>query len=124
MKHILVQFSGEVMSDEVPELRTKLVQRLWKSLEEQSVVDISHYNALLGVLTENNQPLSVEEVLTDLQSKNLTPNRATFYRILHNYSRRGDLHGVERVLAIMKTERIELNEKIYNSLILAHGFGG
>lgn len=63
------------MVEEKPETRTRLVQTLWKLLQPREVIDISHYNALLGVYVENEHPFSVDEILADISSRGLTPNR-------------------------------------------------
>lgn len=112
------------MSEETPEYRMKLAGQLWESLELRSVVYISHVNAMLAVRVQNKQPFTVEETLDDIKMRNMSPNRDTFQQILDNYSLAGDLNGVERTLEIMKARRIMFNTKIYNSLILAYGFGG
>lgn len=112
------------MVEETPDARSKLVQELWKSLESTCAVDISHYNALLAVNVENEQPISLEKTLAELESKKLAPNRATFQRLLDNYSRQGDLNGITGTMEAMKVRQISLTDTMYNSLILAHGFAG
>lgn len=115
---------GEFMIDEAPEYRTKLARQLWQSLENQCVINIAHYNAFLGVLMENGQLLALEEIMADLNSKKLVPNQATFSKVIEYYSLQGDLDGVEKTIAMMNAKGYASNEKIYNSLILANGFGG
>lgn len=115
---------GELLVEETPDTRAKLAHDLWKSLESGCVVDISHYNALLAVNVENEQPVSLEKTLAELKSRNLAPNRATFQRLLDYYARQGDLDGLTRTMEVMKTQEIPLNDTMYNSLILAHGFAG
>lgn len=63
------------MAEETPQVRTKLAQTLWNTLQNRKVIDISHYNALLGVYVENDHSFSLEEILLDMVSKELTPNR-------------------------------------------------
>lgn len=61
--------------EEKPETRTRLVQGLWKVLLARDIVDISHYNALLGVYVENEHSFAVDEILADIAKRGLTPNR-------------------------------------------------
>lgn len=112
------------MSDESPAVRIELAQQLWESLRSRYHIEISHYNAMLRVRVENEQPFSLEEILHDLESRKLKPNVATFEQIVRNYSRDGDLYGVNRTLDTMKENHIDLSRGIYNSLILAHAAAG
>lgn len=112
------------MAEEEPTVRTKLALKLWKSLESKAKVDIAHYNMLLGVFLENGHPISAEEALADLKSRNLEPNRATFQKIISNYGERGDLVGLAQTMEIMKDRGMTLNDRMYNALILAHGLAG
>lgn len=63
------------MVEEKPEVRTELVHGLWKVLQTRNIIDISHYNTLLGVYVENEHSFSVDDILADIASKGLTPNR-------------------------------------------------
>lgn len=112
------------MVGEMPKARAELVQELWKSLENNCIVDISHYNALLAVHVENEQPISLEATLADLESRKLVPNRATYQKLLDNYGRRGDVDGFADTMKVMMAQKIPLNDKIYNSMIMVHGFAG
>lgn len=63
------------MTMECPRVRTQLAQRLWKTLQSRTVVDISHYNALLNVYVQNEHSFTLDGVLTELKEYRLTPNR-------------------------------------------------
>lgn len=112
------------MSEETPETRMKLALQLWNLLENRSLVDIHHFNALLDVRIENKQLFSLKETLADIKSRNLEPNELTFKALVGNYCRVGDLDGVEKTLVASKERGFDLEENSYNWLILAHGFGG
>lgn len=117
-------YLGEILSEETPEHRLKMVQKLWESLENGYVVDIRHYNALLNVYIENEKRFSMEEILYDMKLKKLKPNTTTYERILINYCCQGNLYEIQRVLTHMLAEGMKLNGRIYNTLILAHGLAG
>lgn len=120
----LALFVGKCMSEETVTTRSQLARQLWQIVENQSVVKISHYNALLSVNVENEQTFSVVETLKDIKSRDLKPDHFTFQRIIENYSSTGNLDSVNKTLAIMEEEGIGLNNYIYNAIILAHGMGG
>lgn len=64
------------MPEELPEIRTGLVQEIWKTLNKLNVaMDVSHYNALLRVYLENEHQFSPTKFLADMQSKGIEPNR-------------------------------------------------
>lgn len=117
-------FAGELLVEETPQERAKLTQGLWKTLQSKYVIDISHYNAFLAVNVQNEQPISLEDTLADLKSRNLIPNRATYQNIIDSYSRQGDLNGLARTMEAMQNEKISLNNTMYNSMILAYGLAG
>lgn len=69
-------FAGNLVPEELPEVRTALVQEIWRTLNNLNVpMDVSHYNALLRVYLENEHPFSPTEFLADLESKGVEPNR-------------------------------------------------
>lgn len=73
---MVIRCCGNLVPEELPEVRTSLVQEIWKTLNNLKVpMDISHYNALLRVYLENEHPFSPTEFLTDLESKGIEPNR-------------------------------------------------
>lgn len=73
---LVIRCCGNLVPEELPETRTKLVQEIWKTLNNLNVpMDISHYNALLRVYLENEHNFSPSEFLAELQSKGVDPNR-------------------------------------------------
>lgn len=73
---LVIRCCGNLVPEELPETRTKLVQEIWKTLNNLNVpMDISHYNALLRVYLENEHNFSPAEFLAELQSKGVDPNR-------------------------------------------------
>lgn len=121
---VLFIFAGELLVEETPKERVKLARELWKTLESKSSLDTSHYNAFLSIRVQNEQLISVDEVLEDMKARKLIPNRATFQSIVDSCSRRGDLDGLARTMEVMKAHKVSLNSTMYNSLILAHGLAG
>jgi leucine-rich PPR motif-containing protein len=61
---LLLRCCGTVCVDAQPEERTKIVERVWKLLEETGVtLDVSHYNALLRAHVENDHQFSPTQFL-------------------------------------------------------------
>lgn len=74
------------MPEELPEVRTALVQEIWRTLNNLNVImDVSHYNALLRVYLENEHSFSPTEFLADLEAKGIEPNRYAEEQILLKY---------------------------------------
>lgn len=62
------------MSQELPQNRQKLLEKIWTDLF-QSKVDIKFYNALLQVYIENDHKFSPYEFVTELKAKSVVPDR-------------------------------------------------
>lgn len=76
---LLIRCCGNLVPEEPPNSRTKLVQEIWKMLQGFGVpLDISHYNALLRVYLENEHSFNPMKFLQNLEEQNITPNRVTF----------------------------------------------
>lgn len=73
---LVIRCCGNLVPEELPEIRTALVQEIWKTLNNLNVpMDISHYNALLRVYLENEHEFSPSEFLAELEAKGVEPNR-------------------------------------------------
>lgn len=112
------------MSDELPANRIRLIQKLWDSLQKNHSIEIAHYNALLNVYVENEHPIYLEEVINELETKNLQPNLITYQHILKSGAQKGDIVAVQRTLNFLQDEGIRRNTAIFTSLILAHAIAG
>lgn len=112
------------MSDEMPAVRTKLARQLWESLASRHRIEISHYNALLNVHVDNEEPVGLTGVMDELKAMNLSPNFNTYGLIMKSDARNGDVAAVERSLNIVNGRKMRPDESMFNSLILAHGVAG
>lgn len=64
------------MRHEAPEKRQKLLNAIVNEFNKLNVqLNVTHYNALLSVYAENGHEFSPTEFLTELEAKNITPNR-------------------------------------------------
>ncbi|XP_063702468.1 leucine-rich PPR motif-containing protein, mitochondrial [Culicoides brevitarsis] len=116
---------GNLVPDELPEVRTQLVQKIWKTLNDLNVpMDISHYNALLRVYIENEYNFSPTEFLVDLEQKGIEPNRVTYQRLISRYCQQGDIEGATKILEFMKEKQLPVNENVFNALIMGHSQAG
>ncbi|GAB0096334.1 Leucine-rich PPR motif-containing protein [Sergentomyia squamirostris] len=118
---LVIRCCGNLVPEELPEVRTALVQEIWRTLNNLNVpMDISHYNALLRVYLENEHQFSPAEFLQDLEAKGVEPNRVTYQRLIARYCQDGDIEGATRVLEFMREKQLPVNENVFNALILGH----
>ncbi|XP_071440491.1 leucine-rich PPR motif-containing protein, mitochondrial [Hetaerina americana] len=118
---MLIRCCGNLVPEEKPEVRTKLVQKIWETIDGLGIpMDISHYNALLRVYLENQHEFSPAEFLKDLETKGIEPNRVTYQRLIAHYCQKGDIAGATQILQHMKEKQLPVNEGVFNSLIMGH----
>lgn len=122
---LVIRCCGNLVPEELPEVRTKLVQEIWKTLNKLNIpMDISHYNALLRVYLENEYAFSPTEFLTDLEQKGIEPNRVTYQRLIARYCQQGDIEGATKILEFMREKQLPVNENVFNALIMGHSQAG
>lgn len=68
----------------------------------ETILDVSHYNALLKVYLENEYKFSPTEFLTEMQMKNIEPNRVTYQRLISRYCQEGDIVGARLTILQLK----------------------
>ncbi|XP_055597632.1 leucine-rich PPR motif-containing protein, mitochondrial [Uranotaenia lowii] len=118
---LVIRCCGNLVPEELPEVRTALVQEIWKTLNSLNVaMDISHYNALLRVYLDNEHSFSPTEFLADLQAKGVEPNRVTYQRLISRYCQEGDIEGATKILEFMREKQLPVNEYVFNALIMGH----
>ncbi|XP_069704273.1 leucine-rich PPR motif-containing protein, mitochondrial [Periplaneta americana] len=118
---LIIRCCGNLVPEASPEVRTQLVNEIWKTLENIGVpMDVSHYNALLRVYLENEHPFSPTEFLANLEHKGVEPNRVTYQRLIARYCQQGDIEGATRVLEFMREKQLPVNENVFNALIMGH----
>nr|CAD7259831.1 unnamed protein product [Timema shepardi] len=118
---LIIRCCGSLVPEESPEVRTQLVEEIWKALENLGVpMDVSHYNALLRVYLENEHVFSPTEFLTMLERKGVEPNRVTYQRLIARYCQQGDIDGATRILEFMREKQLPVNESVFNALIMGH----
>ncbi|XP_017859465.1 PREDICTED: leucine-rich PPR motif-containing protein, mitochondrial [Drosophila arizonae] len=118
---LVIRCCGNLVPEELPEVRTALVQEIWKTLNALNVpMDISHYNALLRVYLENEHQFAPTDFLAEIEAKGIEPNRVTYQRLIARYCQQGDIEGATRILEYMRGKNLPVNENVFNSLILGH----
>ncbi|XP_053673017.1 leucine-rich PPR motif-containing protein, mitochondrial [Anopheles nili] len=118
---LVIRCCGNLVPEELPEVRTSMVQEIWKTLKNLNVtMDVSHYNALLRVYLDNEHPFSPTEFLADMQSKGIEPNRVTYQRLISRYCQQGDIEGATKILEFMREKQLPVNEYVFNALIMGH----
>nr|CAH7745849.1 unnamed protein product [Callosobruchus chinensis] len=122
---LVIRCCGNLVPEELPETRTKLVQEIWNTLNKLNVpMDISHYNALLRVYLENEHKFSPTEFLSELENKGIEPNRVTYQRLIARYCQDGDIEGATKILEFMREKQMSVNENVFNALIVGHSNSG
>lgn len=142
---LLIRCCGEFLSGESLKARKALCDTVWetvkligKNLENFSfqiilhcswfylgvTLDISHFNALLMVLIENEIEFSPLEYLLDMKKLGIEPNKITFQRLIEQYCNMGDIEGATKILEHMSEQEIPLNENIFAYLIKGHAKAG
>lgn len=122
---LVIRCCGNLVPEELPEIRTKLVQEIWNTLKRLNVpMDISHYNALLRVYLENEHVFSPTDFLADLEAIGIEPNRVTYQRLIARYCQVGDIDGATKILEFMKEKQLPVNENVFNALINGHSQSG
>ncbi|EAT40722.1 AAEL007565-PA [Aedes aegypti] len=118
---LVIRCCGNLVPEELPEVRTALVQEIWKTLNNLNVaMDVSHFNALLRVYLDNEHPFSPTEFLADLKAKGIEPNRVTYQRLISRYCQEGDIEGATKILEYMREKQLPVNEYVFNALIMGH----
>ncbi|XP_066146551.1 leucine-rich PPR motif-containing protein, mitochondrial [Euwallacea fornicatus] len=122
---LVIRCCGTLVPDELPEVRTKLVQEIWNTLIKLNLpMDVSHYNALLRVYLENEHPFSPTEFLKEMESRGIEPNRVTYQRLISRYCQDGDIEGSTKILEYMREKQMPVNENVFNALIFGHSQAG
>lgn len=122
---LVIRCCGNLVPEELPEVRTRLVQEIWNTLNKLNIpMDISHYNALLRVYLENEYKFSPTDFLAELEAKGIEPNRVTYQRLIARYCQDGDIEGATRILEFMREKQMAVNENVFNALIVGHSKTG
>ncbi|KAL3266917.1 hypothetical protein HHI36_011067 [Cryptolaemus montrouzieri] len=122
---LVIRCCGNLVPDELPEIRTKLVKEIWNTLNRLNIpMDVSHYNALLRVYLENEHSFSPVEFLAEMKEKGIEPNRVTYQRLIARYCQDGDIEGATNVLEHMRLKELPVNENVFNALIIGHSEAG
>ena len=121
----LFRLCGSTLDKELPAVRSELVSRVWELLlAKEMPLTTVHYNALLRVHLENGHKFAPEQVLEDMKTHGVKPDKETFQCLISRHCQEGDIEGAHKVLMMMKSQGIMVNENIFNSLILGHGEAG
>ena len=67
--------------------RQKIADEIWGIMQADTSfkMDISHYNTLLRVYLDNAKDFSPQDILTELASNELAPNRVTYQHLIAKF---------------------------------------
>ena len=67
---------------------------------------------------------TISDKIGRVSVKPVTPDKETFQRLISRHCQEGNIDGASKVLQMMKTQGIKVNENIFNALILGQGEAG
>ena len=78
---------GSVLVDCPGAQRQKIADEIWGIMQADTSfkMDISHYNTLLRVYLDNAKDFSPQDILTELASNELAPNRVTYQHLIAKF---------------------------------------
>lgn len=122
---IAIRCCGSYLKEERAEKRNQYLSELWTHLQRCNVsLDISHYNSLLSAYLSNQFDFKPVDILSELQAKQISPNRVTYQRLLHKYCLNADMEGASNILQKMRDADMPINESVFNSLALGYCVSG
>lgn len=122
---MLLRCCGSPLTATPPSRRVELAGELWSMLKKGDLpVDTNHFNILLRVFNENLSKVDPKKILASMAEQNVTPDKVTYQRILHQYCLQGDIDGVTETLETMKAADYSLNEQVFASLIIGYTKAG
>ena len=67
--------------------RQKIADEIWGIMQADTSfkMDVSHYNTLLRVYLDNAKDFSPQDILTELASNDLAPNRVTYQHLIAKF---------------------------------------
>ncbi|XP_072023919.1 leucine-rich PPR motif-containing protein, mitochondrial-like isoform X2 [Amphiura filiformis] len=122
---LLIRSCGSLLKSLPSEERNDLLVQVWDKLAELGIhYDVTHYNALLMAYLENGYKFSPMELLAQMESKGVEPNRITYQRLIKAYCRQGDVQGATLILNVLKSKGLTVTESVFNSLIEGNAKAG
>lgn len=114
-----------MLPSESNDKRTALANKIWNAFKRLNVpLKIEHFNSLLKVYLENDYPFSPIDMLAEIESNGLKPDRTTYEHIIARFCQQGDINDVTVIIETMKKKDYRLTENIYCSLITGHANAG
>eukprot|EP00090_Calanus_glacialis_P034548 TRINITY_DN5817_c0_g1_i1.p1 TRINITY_DN5817_c0_g1~~TRINITY_DN5817_c0_g1_i1.p1 ORF type:complete len:1542 (-),score=471.24 TRINITY_DN5817_c0_g1_i1:80-4384(-) len=118
---LVLRCCGDVLVDIDRESRIKLAETYANVLKKNGVeFDVSHYNALLRVHLENQNPVAASDFLAEMEAAGIDPNRVTFQHLVGVYCTEGNIAGATTILEHMKAQDMAINEAVFISLLKGH----
>merc|ERR1711971_306074 len=113
---------GSVLVDCPGAQRQKIADEIWGIMQADTSfkMDISHYNTLLRVYLDNDKDFSPQDILTELASNELAPNRVTYQHLIAKFCQDGNITGASAILEHMKEMEMPVSEQVFHSLIFGH----
>ena len=81
-----LQCSGSLFADCPKRKRQLQAEELWNHMmKSNAAIDIGHYNTFIKVSLDNEKDFRPTDILAEIASKNLTPNRVTYQHLIQKY---------------------------------------
>lgn len=85
---------------------------------------LDHYNALLSSLADNKHPISVNNLLIEIQQDKLTLDASCCLSLLRCVCEVGDMKQATDIIKLMLDLSFIKNQQISDYIILGHGRAG
>lgn len=117
----LLRSCGRLMPDTNEKARELLAGNVWQFIKEKQLpISTSHYNSLIRALNENHSTYDPQKMLEEMEAAGHTPDQVTYQRLIEQYCLQGNIQEATKLLETMKEKQLELNEKIFASLIIGY----
>lgn len=111
---------GEHVSDSKYS-KSELLEKVFENLLKHKKVNLKILHSYINICTKNNIKLNTTEFFQNTKFQGTTE---TYKILLKNVCEKGDIGEALKILTIMKTQSVSLDEFVFNNLILAHSMSG
>lgn len=87
----------------------KAAQKLFQRIQKNSLVDVISFNIILKSILQTGSWEDVEEVLKDMKSQGISPNKVTYNSLVHAAISKGQLPQAWKLVDRMETEGVALD---------------
>lgn len=119
---ILLNLFGETMNELPVEERSNLLNKTWTIIRTKfrKELDISHYNAYVRCLIDNEVRFVPAEFMRELEEMDIYPNRSTYENLIEKFCRAGDVEGASKIVTFMRENIVFVGKPVFDSFLFAY----